>query len=196
MLKRILSALPIGPKVDDGDNVPTPDISRVFPDKRAGNETIPDEDVARDDAASAPLPGAAADTPDEPAEADAASTAVDAEPEIDPEAWLAGDVATLETAFEQFSQAPNKADLVNALYRAAHNLRGTAEPCGAPVVARLSGSLSALLVGRKTLEGDIALVNLHVKAIRAAQAAGDAADPLADAVCVALEDQVHARRQG
>ena len=206
MFKRIFSSLPGGRKSDASDSLPSPDLSRIFPHMRvepAADETDEapavetevmaaeeiDDRADQDDAFDMPEfddddmfdeAPARAETPEVPEGFDAAQ-------------WLQRDVGALNDAFEMFTFAPNRSSYVQELYRAAHNLRGTAEPCGAPVIARLAASLCDLVDGRSGLDGDVALVNLHVQAIRAAEMAGNAADPLADAVCVALEDQVRTK---
>lgn len=205
MFKRIFSALSGGRKSDASDSIPAPDLSRIFPHMRvepATDKTDAAPAVETETPVAAEIDGQVDhddvvetdfDEDDVFEDAPAAADASDVPEGFDPKQWLQRDVTALNEAFEMFTFAPNRASYVQELYRAAHNLRGTAEPCGAPVVARLAASLCDLVDGRSALDGDVALVNLHVQAIRAAEVAGAAADPLADSVCVALEDQVRTK---
>lgn len=168
----------------DGDAVPTPDLSRVFPHLRNPRASQPSEDAAeREPAPVAADPAEPAARPAEPAAA----------------AELAGfieeDVEALRAAFARFRDTGGTGGTSRALFLAAHNLRGIVDPDASPVLSRICASLCSLLAGRTAGPADAPLINLHVEAIRAALRASqsEAADRLGQAVCVALEDQVRTR---
>jgi hypothetical protein len=164
-------------------DVPTPDLSRVLkPQPKAHTQPKPAEPHASH------RPDTPAPAPGEPV----------AEKELDPIAWLERDVATLSEAFDTFAHRVSSADARRQLFIASHNLRGTATPLGNPVLERLAASLCKLLEETNDRAPVIALANLHVGAMRAALVAGSgsASDELAQAVCVALEDQVAASLKG
>lgn len=160
--------------------IATPDISRVLPNFRKTEET--------------PEVQAPEAEPDRIEILDTAE-AEDVEDEIDIDAWIARDVASLQTAFAAYIERPGREDVHRQLFLAAHNLRGAAGPYGRPAIARIAGSLCQLLEGVAADEPVVAIVKLHVDAVRAAAALpeGAAQEDLASAVCIALEDQVRAR---
>ncbi len=163
--------------------VPTPDLSRVLkPQSQPHTQAKPSETQV------SPRPDTPAPAPEEPV----------AEKEMDPKAWLERDVATLSEAFDTFAQRVSSADARRQFFIASHNLRGTATPLGNPVLERLAASLCKLLEETDDRAPVTALANLHVGAMRAALVAGSgsASDDLAQAVCVALEDQVAASLKG
>ncbi|MEN0077868.1 MAG: hypothetical protein AAF753_02040 [Pseudomonadota bacterium] len=177
-----------GSNASAATDVPTPDLSRIFKPE-AGEAPVADtaetaEAHANERAEASEMTGAEKDGP----------PAQEADP-VDRAAWLHRDVDALAEAFDTFSQRVASKDARRALFVASHNLRGTARPLGNPVLERLSGSLCRLLEETDPNEPVVALANLHVGAMRAAlnSGSGGASAELADAVCVALEDQVTAK---
>lgn len=163
------------------NEAPTPDLSRIFkPGKLPSEKDVEPVEVERH-----------------------AQDAVKVEeqdesvPEVDREAWLKRDVDTLKSAFDGYAQRVSSKDARRQLFIASHNLRGTAEPFGNPVLGRLAASLCNLLENSADDEPVVALANLHVEAMRAAAVTGPSAasDELAQTVCVALEDQVQTKVQ-
>lgn len=163
----------------------TPDLSRIFPHLRDGGaapaQTADTQTVEAAQVSQAPAPERVDDP--EPSLAETVPT----------EAWLTRDIDALSQAWSDFATRPTHADVRRRLFICAHNLKATAAPFGAPAVARLATSLSRLLEHADTHAPIVSIVNLHVQAVQAAGSSGSAAaDDLAQAVCVALEDQVDA----
>lgn len=155
------------------DAVPTPDLSRIFPELRAAK-------AAEAAAAVSPHDHSAAG-PDAPEGLDAD--------------WLRRDIAALRAAHADALASPEQPAL-RALFLCAHNLKGAAEPLGHPAVSRLAASLCRILEARGANAPADPLTGLHIDAMTAAAHGGDAAEALADAVCVALEDRVSAVLRG
>lgn len=177
MLAKLFSKakLPVSTSRRTGQELPTPDISRVI---KTGGPVYP-----------APL-----------TEEETESLVVEAERAVDNlseqfEIWMRRDLESLRTNWAEAQKAEATAEDYRRLYTAAHNITGAAPSYGFPAVARLSKSLCLLL--SQTRPGENApLINLHVEACRAAIAAGpegDAGHSVADAVCDALERRVAAR---
>ncbi|MEO0883573.1 MAG: Hpt domain-containing protein [Pseudomonadota bacterium] len=104
-------------------------------------------------------------------------------------AWMKRDLDRLYAAWDIAKAAPHK---MKPVARANHDLKGMATIYGYPSIERLSVSLEKLL-SSETVEANLALVNLHVEACRAAFAQGirgEGSDTVADSVCDALEAQV------
>ncbi|MCI4644734.1 MAG: Hpt domain-containing protein [Hyphomonadaceae bacterium] len=169
----------------------TPDISRVFPHLRKA-------EISGTQAQTTPA-SEDAQVPSRPAPRDLDQETPEIgdslDENIDTAAWIARDVATLHQAFEAYTARPGRDDVHRQLFISAHNLRGAAEPFGRPTIARIAGSLCQLLDATTAGEPIVAIVKLHVDAIRAAAnlPEGPAQEELANAVCIALEDQVRTR---
>ncbi len=173
----------------EGEAPPPPDLSRIFPELAAA-------DAPREESG-----GEAPPTPSgEPTREDMSPTGKTmpwAPDSADFADWLAGDIEQLRDNLHTLSKLPTSPSRIRALFLTSHNLRGTAEPYGYPVIGRICTSLCMLLDGTEDAAPDLALVNLHVEAAAAAARAGpgEASDELADTVCRALEEKV-ARRTG
>lgn len=116
---------------------------------------------------------------------------------VDLEAWKQKDLDLLQASWDATCEAPEDEALSNEFRTALHNLHGASGAYGGGALTRLSASLHRLVSGIENLQADAALINLHVQACRAtAHGDGEAADEMADAVCDALENQVHARLEG
>ena len=170
--------------------IPTPDLSRVLPHLRKSEharvETVSPE----------PGPAPQPDIDEDLFDAEVDAPAVE-EPEeaFDATAWIERDVNALNAAFQAYSERPNHQETHRQLFLAAHNLRGAATPYGRPTMERIAGSLCELLEKVDSQEPIIAIVKLHVDAVRASSSLpeGSAQEELSKAVCIALEDQVKAR---
>ena len=180
MMKNLMRIFSGKPK--EAEQLPPPDLSRIFPEHRdqaSGVDTSP------------ALDGEETQTPEETAEASNA-----AGPEAaDFSDWLAGDLDQLRDNFHSLQALPTAPSRIRAMFLSAHNLRGTAEPYGYPVIGRICGSLCRLLEGMEDASDELALINLHVEAASAAARTGGgaAADALAETVCSALEEKVALR---
>lgn len=148
------------------DALPTPDLSRIFPELRQKQPT-PEPETSSNEPSEPDLPGD----------------------------WLQNDVAALRAACSAAAAIPDKAKL-HALFLCAHNLKGAAAPLGHPAVSRIAASLCRILEARGEDAPRDPLTRLHIDAIAAAAQGGASADALADAVCVALEDRVSAILRG
>ena len=162
----------------DTKQIQTPDISRVIKIRPA--EPEPD---------AAPMQNA-----DPTDMADRAETAVDSL-SGQFEDWMATDLDKLVTAWSD-AQAPDATpDAYRAVFTASHNIHGVAASYGYPAISRLCGSLCTLLNDTRPGE-NLALINLHIEACRAAYVgvgSGGSAASVADAVCDALEQSVAAK---
>lgn len=79
--------------------------------------------------------------------------------------WLAQDIANLTDGFAIFSKDRSHRN-ADALYRAAHDLKGQATTFEYPLVARIAASLAKLMQGLRSLESaPLPLVEAHVNAI-------------------------------
>ena len=180
------------------EELPTPDLSRIFPELRRaepeGNDTVADKDAAKPEASGN----------DEPANLPAAETGSpemngdDIPGPLEPAEfsdWLAGDLEQMRENFHALRDLPTSPRRIRALFLSAHNLRGTAEPYGYPIIGRICTSLCRLLEDIEDAEPDLALINLHVEASSAAARTGGAAasEELADTVCRSLEEKVDLR---
>ena len=184
MFKTLLSALPkLGtPGKSDAPEV-TVDLSRVIKELRQ----------------PAPEPGPTLqDKPaDEARPAPTETLAGLAEEAVDSlsgqfETWMRTDLEHLVEAWDLARQPGATPDRYRAVFTAAHNIKGAANAYGYPAIARLCGSLSRLLTETRPGE-NAALINLHVEACRAAFSSaeqGSDSQPIAEAVCEALEEQV------
>ena len=176
--------------------IPTPDLSRVLPHLRKTSET-PEAKAPEPAPEPAPAPEMEEDADlFDPEEDMPAAPSADTPPaEFDVRGWIERDVAALQSAFTTYVQRPGRQELHRQLFLAAHNLRGAAVPYGRPTIERIAGSLCQLLDGTDAQAPIVAIVKLHVDAIRAAAnlPEGSAQEELANTVCIALEDQVRAR---
>lgn len=112
----------------------------------------------------------------------------------DIEVWKQNDLDLLQTTWQTCYDNPGCEVATSEFRNALHNLHGASGAYGGGALTRLSGSLHMLVSGIEDLQTDAALINLHVQACRAtAMTVGEAADDVADAVCEALEKQVHER---
>lgn len=175
--------------------IPTPDLSRVLPHLRKTRET-PVAKAPEPTPEPAPAPEIEEDADlFDPEEEDAPPSAQTPPEDFDVRGWIERDVAALQSAFTTYVQRPGRQEFHRQLFLAAHNLRGAAIPYGRPTIERIAGSLCQLLEGTDAQAPIVAIVKLHVDAIRAAAnlPEGSAQKELADTVCIALEDQVRAR---
>ncbi len=79
--------------------------------------------------------------------------------------WLNIDVTSLNNAYADFVKE-RSAENANALFRAAHDLRGQAQTFEYPLIARIASSLAKLIEGMNTWESaPLPLVSAHVDAI-------------------------------
>lgn len=112
--------------------------------------------------------------------------------------WLDDDLERLHAARLQACNSAWSHQTLDALWRAAHDLKGMGETYGYPLVTQLAGSLCRLLetnAGKQAARAAPALVEAHVDAARAAgHGRMPANDPAGRAVLNALEEQV--RRLG
>lgn len=106
--------------------------------------------------------------------------------------WAQNDLDALREAWNAASRNAHLDGHLNEVQRTAHNLMGMAKTYGHPAMARLAASLCKLLKSGRA-NNQLALINLHVEACRAAYFEGtktDGAEMVAQSVCVALEAQV------
>jgi HPt (histidine-containing phosphotransfer) domain-containing protein len=168
--------LATGRAVAETKQVSTPDISRVIPIR------APDPDSEKPTIASSVDPEELAD------KAEAAVDSLSGQFE----AWMSADLDNLIAAWNAANAPEATREDYRAVFMAAHNIRGIAGSYGYPAISRLCGSLATLL--SETHPGEnAALINLHVKACRAAfigVGKGDGSDSVAEAVCDALEQSV------
>ncbi len=175
--------------------IPTPDLSRVLPHLRKTSET-PVAKAPQPIPEPAPAPDVEEDADlFDPEEEDTPPSAHTPPADFDVSAWIERDVTALQAAFKTYVERPGKQEFHRQLFLAAHNLRGAAAPYGRPAIERIAGSLCQLLEGTDAKAPIVAIVKLHVDAIRAAASLpeGSAQEELANTVCIALEDQVRAR---
>lgn len=177
--------------------IPTPDLSRVLPHLRKSSEAPAAKGpLPMPEPAPAPAPEIEEDADLFDPEEESAAPSSDTPPaEFDVSTWIERDVSALQSAFKTYVERPGRPELHRQLFLAAHNLRGAAAPYGRPTIERIAGSLCQLLEGTDAQAPIVAIVKLHVDAIRAAATLpeGSAQEELANTVCIALEDQVRAR---
>ena len=113
---------------------------------------------------------------------------------VDLDVWKQNDLDLLQTTWQAACDTPEDEAAVDEFRTALHNLHGASGAYGGGALTRLTGSLHELVSGIEDLQGDAALINLHVQACRAT-AHGDG-DHVADAVCDALEGRVEYRLHG
>ncbi len=176
MIKKLLRSF--AGKPNEAETLPPPDLSRIFPDQRRPTG----QTNAHSPAGSAIEPRRPTGDTGEDATSDAA----------DFSDWLAGDIEQLRDNFKALMALPTAPSRIRALFLTAHNLRGTAEPYGYPVIGRICTSLCRLLETVEDASEELALINLHVEAASAAARSGgsEAGDELAETVCLALEQKV------
>lgn len=79
--------------------------------------------------------------------------------------WLNIDITSLNNAYAAFTKARD-AKNADALFRAAHDLRGQAQTFEYPLIARIASSLAKLIEGMQAREAvPLPLVAAHVDAI-------------------------------
>lgn len=163
----------------------------MFKKPKNGTELLTELDISR-------VVGAEDDMAEQPVvEEETDAELADVEPSEAVETWKQNDLDLLQTTWEACCTAPQDEGSVDAFRSALHNLHGASGAYGGGALTRLSGSLQELVTGVEDLQSEAALVNLHVQACRAAALGeGNSADDVADAVCQALEDQVHGRLHG
>ena len=111
------------------------------------------------------------------------------------EKWLDADVAELQSARLAAAQAGWSDASLDALWRAAHDLKGMGGTYGYPLVTQLAGSLCRLIeteAGKSAARANPALIDAHVDGLRASVRDHIASDahPLGRALLHALETQV------
>jgi chemotaxis protein histidine kinase CheA len=80
--------------------------------------------------------------------------------------WLAEDVAKLVAVREVYAKAPN-AQTRDALFRAAHDLKGQADTFGFPMIGRVASSLTKLIdITAAGADVPLGLIDAHVAAVR------------------------------
>lgn len=87
------------------------------------------------------------------------------------EKWLEADIAKLQTARLAVEDQQWSNDALDALWRAAHDLKGMGGTYGYPIVTQLAASLCRLTetdAGKAAAREQSDLVNAHVDALRAA----------------------------
>ena len=83
--------------------------------------------------------------------------------------WLQEEVDKLESAREVIRTNGADRDKIDRLFARAHDLKGLAGTYGFPLVGRIAASLCRLLkMGEARLNAPLALVDAHIKAIKAA----------------------------
>ena len=104
--------------------------------------------------------------------------------------WIRADVAALGETYEAFKESGTK-DARDALYRAAHDLRGQALTFEFPLVARVAYSLCKLL-DAEDIQVPLVLIDAHVSAIRVIvrQNIKDADDTVANPLASELDARV------
>ena len=81
--------------------------------------------------------------------------------------WLVQDIANLAATFAKFSKDRSHQS-ADALFRAAHDLKGQATTFEYPLIARVAASLAKLMEKLQSLEAaPLPLVQAHVNAIHA-----------------------------
>ena len=169
---------------------------KMFKKPKNGAELLTELDISR-------VVGTRPQGDEELAETDAGTeTEVDAaveapSPEANIQTWKQNDLDLLQMTWQSCCENPDDEDSTSAFRSALHNLHGASGAYGGGALTRLTGSLHELVSGIEDLQGEAALINLHVQACRATSLGdGDAVDSVADAVCDALEHQVGMRLIG
>lgn len=112
------------------------------------------------------------------------------------EQWLDADIAKLQAARLSATTAGWTDAAIEALWRAAHDLKGMGGTYGYPIVTQLAASLCRLTetdAGKAASRANPGLIDAHVDGLRAAvrdRIATDG-DPVGGALVRALEAQVH-----
>ena len=111
------------------------------------------------------------------------------------EKWLDADIVKLQAAKAAAAAAGWSDAALDALWRAAHDLKGMGGTCGYPLVTRLAASLCRLTeteAGKRAARGNPMLVSAHIDGLRAAVRDHIASDdhPLGRTLAQALEAQV------
>ena len=82
--------------------------------------------------------------------------------------WIGEEASRLIAAYDDVAANGYSGDAGEALFRAAHDLKGEAETFGYPYVTRISASLCILLEAvEKGVPAPIDLIGLHIDSIRA-----------------------------
>lgn len=91
-----------------------------------------------------------------------------AELEVDFSNWMRDEATKLEAGREIFRKAPTEEDSQQALYRAAHDIRGQGKTFGYPIAAEIADGLCDLIDGADEIDAKvIELIDAHIDAIRA-----------------------------
>lgn len=111
------------------------------------------------------------------------------------EKWLETDVAELQAARIAATQAGYDDASIDAVWRAAHDLKGMGGAYGYPLVTQLAASLCRLTeteAGKAAVRANPALMNAHVDGLRASVRDHITSDehPVGRALLAALEAQV------
>lgn len=111
------------------------------------------------------------------------------------EKWLEADIARLQTARLEAARAGLSDDALDALWRAAHDLKGMGGTYGYPLVTQLAASLCRLTeteAGKSAARANPALVDAHVDGLRATVRDRIASDahPVGGALAQALDAKV------
>lgn len=176
MIRNLLRSFAGKPK--EASTLPPPDLTRIFPDTPDKTGKAETECKTRADF--------------EPDGVTRGSDVLTSAIMADFSDWLAGDLEQLRDNFKALKDLPTAPSRIRALFLTAHNLRGTAEPYGYPVIGRICTSLCRLLEELEDASEELALINLHVEAAGAAarSCGSEAGDELAETVCRALEQKV------
>lgn len=109
--------------------------------------------------------------------------------------WLDADIAKLQAARAEGAQQGWPDAALEAVWRAAHDLKGMGDTYGYPIVTQLAASLCRLLEtgeGKRAARGNPELIAAHVDGLRAAVRDRVASDenPVGRALVQALEAHV------
>jgi chemotaxis protein histidine kinase CheA len=90
--------------------------------------------------------------------------------------WMHSECERLETARRQLREAGVSKETYDALFRAAHDIKGEAATFGFPTIGTVAESLCLLIEQTDGMRMPLSLVDKHVDAIRAIVREGSAAD--------------------
>jgi hypothetical protein len=110
--------------------------------------------------------------------------------------WITEEADRLAAALDAYSQAATAArrPTWEALFRSAHDLRGTARQFGYPVAGRVAATLCRLLESPNGDEIPESILRRHVEAVRAIVRLGPGQGPTAVATAEMLEKLVADRK--
>ena len=82
--------------------------------------------------------------------------------------WMKDEVGKLQAAWQSFDTFDSKQEAVQALFRAAHDIKGQAHTMGYPIAGTIAGSLCHLIENVPELDHlPIEILEKHVQAIAA-----------------------------